>query len=196
MANYPPKKNIINEPNIINDINIVDYNSQNENEQKSKFSEKDKGDILTMNNKKKKRKIIIDDNISEFGPISITQKDEGKIKNNFNDYELNAFDYSEELLKDKRKYYEYYLSLIKRNQLIVFAFFPIKDYNLKIIKICIFCFSFSLFYTTNYFYFSEKEIHKIYEDKGKYDFSYFLPKIIIAFFVAYFLTVIVKFVFL
>ena len=200
MANFPPKKNIINEINInnddINDIKIVDYNSQNENEQKSKFSEKEKGDTLTMNNNKKKRKKIIDDNISEFGSMSITRRDESKIKTTFNDYELNTLEYSDALLKDKRKYYEYYSSLIKRNQLIAFSFFPIKDYNLKIIKICIFCLSFALYYTTNYFYFSEKIIHKIYEDKGKYDFSYFLPKIIAAFFVAYFVTVIIKFVFL
>ena len=83
-----------------------------------------------------------------------------------------------------------------RNQLIAFAFFYKNDYNLKSIKICIFCLSFSFYYTTNYFYFSEKVIHKIYEDKGKYDFSYFLPKIIAAFFVAYFLTVLIKFIFL
>ena len=83
-----------------------------------------------------------------------------------------------------------------RNQLIAFAFFYKNDYNLKSIKICIFCLSFSFYYTTNYFYFSEKVIHKIYEDKGKYDFSYFLPKIVAAFFVAYFLTVIIKFIFL
>ena len=197
MANYPPKKNISKEPSINSDIKIVDYNSQNENSQKSKFSVKDGEDKLTLNNKKKKGKKIIDDNISEFGQIQITKRDkEEKDKNTFNDYELNSFKYSEALSKDKRKYYEYYLSLIKRNQLIAFTFFPIKDYNLKVIKICIFCLSFSLYYTTNYFYFSEKVIHKIYEDKGKYDFSYYLPKIITAFFVAYFLTVIIKFIFL
>ena len=39
-------------------------------------------------------------------------------------------------------------------------------------------------------------IHKIYEDGGKYDFLYFLDKIVIAFVIAYFLTVIIKLIFL
>ena len=37
---------------------------------------------------------------------------------------------------------------------------------------------------------------KYMKDKGKYDFHSFLPKIIIAFFIAYYITVIIKFVFL
>ena len=170
-TNYPPKKN-----------------------KKFISLEKVGRDAFTINNKKKSKKKV-EDIKNEYGTISLTKKDEGEIST-LNDYELNSFEYSEALLKDKRKYYGYYLSLIMRNQLIAFAFFYKNDYNLKSIKICIFCLSFSFYYTTNYFYFSEKVIHKIYEDKGKYDFSYFLPKIIAAFFVAYFLTVLIKFIFL
>ena len=103
MANYPPKKSISKEPSINDEIKIVDYNSQNENSQKSKYIEKDGEDKLTINNNKKKRKKIIDDNISEFGPIQITKKDGEETKNTLNDYELNSFEYSEALLKDKRK---------------------------------------------------------------------------------------------
>ena len=65
-----------------------------------------------------------------------------------------------------------------------------------IIKLCIFCLSFSIYYSVNYFFFDEKMIHKIYEDGGKYDILYFLPKISIAFGVSYFLTVIIKLIFL
>ena len=39
-------------------------------------------------------------------------------------------------------------------------------------------------------------IHKIYEDGGKYDIIYFLPKISIAFTASHFLSVIIKFIFL
>ena len=39
-------------------------------------------------------------------------------------------------------------------------------------------------------------MHKIYEDGGKYDFLYFMPKILISFFVSYYITVIIKIIFL
>ena len=88
-----------------------------------------------------------------------------------NDYELNSFEYSEALLKDKRKYYEYYLSLIKRNQPIIFTFFPIKDYNLVSIKISLFLLSFSVYFTANGLFFSDSTMHKIYEDiENSYNF--------------------------
>ena len=84
----------------------------------------------------------------------------------------------------------------KKKQPIIFAFCPVKDYNLMIIKLCIFCLSFAIYYSVNYFFFDEKMIHKIYEDGGKYDILYFLPKISIAFAISYFLTVIIKLIFL
>ena len=65
-----------------------------------------------------------------------------------------------------------------------------------IIKLCIFCLSFSIYYSINYFFFDENMIHKIYETGGKYDLFYFLPKISIAFAIGYFLTAIIKLIFL
>ena len=40
-----------------------------------------------------------------------------------------------------------------------------------------FFFSFSLLYSVNSFFFQDKNIHKIYEDKGTYDFIYQIPQI-------------------
>ena len=51
------------------------------------------------------------------------------------------------------------------------------DYNSRIIKIILFLFSFSLYYTVNALFFSEKTFHKIYEIKGDFDFIYQLPTI-------------------
>ena len=45
------------------------------------------------------------DNFSDFGPISITRRGEEQTKETFNDYELNSFNYSDALLKDKRKFF-------------------------------------------------------------------------------------------
>ena len=70
------------------------------------------------------------------------------------------------------------------------------DYNTMVIKTCIFSLSFSIYYATNFAFFDDKIMHKIYELGGKYDVLYFLPKISIAFAASYYITVIIKLIFL
>ena len=89
-----------------------------------------------------------------------------KAKNLFTDQELNRLDYNKALLYDKRTYAQYYCSLLKRKQLLMFTFLPVLDYNLQYIKIILFLISFSLYFSVNGFFFSDKTIHSIYEDKG------------------------------
>ena len=97
---------------------------------------------------------------------------------NFNDYELNSLCYEDALKFDKRTFFEYYISLIKVNQLIIFSFCLSNDYNSKIIKICFFQFIFALYYILNALFFTDSTMHKIYENKGEFDFIYQLPQII------------------
>ena len=67
-----------------------------------------------------------------------------------NDYELNSLSYEEALIKDNRTYFQYYISLLKTKNIFIFAFYPYNnDYNSMIIKICLFLFSFALYYTVN-----------------------------------------------
>ena len=111
---------------------------------------------------------------------SLKEKNSKKIKNNiksnnFTDYELNSFNYNKAWIYDKRKYFDYYLSLIKHKHIIIFCFFVNNDYNSKIIKICLFCFSFDLYITVNALFFNDDTIHEIYEDPGIYDFIFHLP---------------------
>ena len=47
-----------------------------------------------------------------------------------------------------------------------------------IIKICLFFFSFGLYYTVNALFFTDSTMNKIYEDNGEYDFIYQIPKIL------------------
>jgi hypothetical protein len=101
-----------------------------------------------------------------------------KNKVNYNDYELNSFPYKMALQYDKRTYFQYYVSQIKRKHLIIFSFFPINDYNSKIIKICIFFFSLSFYIFVNTLFYNDASMHKIYQSKGEYDFIYQIPKII------------------
>ena len=60
----------------------------------------------------------------------------------------------------------------------MFSFAPYNDYNSKIIKIFLFFFSFCLDFTINALFFSDDTMHKIYEDKGKFDFLYQMPQIL------------------
>ena len=79
---------------------------------------------------------------------------------------------------DKRTYCEYYCSLIKRKQLLLFTFYTNDDYNLRCIKIVLFLFSFALDYTVNTLFFNDDTMHEIYEDEGKYNFLYQIPNIL------------------
>ena len=59
---------------------------------------------------------------------------------NYNNSELNSLSYEEALKYDKRSFFQYYISLLKINQLLLFSFYPNEDYNSKIIKMFLFFF--------------------------------------------------------
>ena len=92
-----------------------------------------------------------------------------------NDEELNTLEYQKAVNLDKRNYCQYYWSLLKSKQLILFTFFKSDDYNLKIIKICLLLLSFSLYFTINGFFFIDDTIHKVYIDNGIYKILFQLP---------------------
>ena len=95
-----------------------------------------------------------------------------------NDYEFNNLSYEIAIEKDKRTYFQYYFSLLKRKQLIIFTFCPIDDYNLLTIKIALFLISFSLSFTINGFFFSDETMHKISENTGVSHFLFQITQII------------------
>ena len=203
MIDFPPKKEKSKSINLINNINNINFNKDNNNNiPKYKFNKKDKKISLSFKKKLKKKKgkkMEIKKKVNDIKKTKILTKNivnKEKVKLSFNDFELNTFKYSDAIAFDKRTCFEYYISLLKTKHPIIFAFCPIKDYNLIIIKLCIFCLSFSLYYSVNYFFFDDNMIHKIYEDGGKYDIIYFLPKISIAFAASHFLSIIIKFIFL
>ena len=109
------------------------------------------------------------------------------------DKEINSFNYEKARQFDNRTYIQYYASLIRTKHLLIFSFFTKNDYNSRINKICHFFFSFALFYTINSFFFQDSEIHKIYEDKGSFDFIYQIPQIIYSTIISSIITFITKF---
>ena len=96
----------------------------------------------------------------------------------YKDDEINILSYKLALQFDKRKYCQYYLSLLKTKHVLIFSFFGSNDYNAKIIKIDLFFIGFTLYYTMNGLFFSDATMHKIYESDGSFDFIYQLPKAI------------------
>ena len=80
---------------------------------------------------------------------------------------------------------KYYYSLLKIKNIFLFAFFPNQDYNSRIIKIFLFFFTFFTQLTINALYFTDDTMHKIYIDKGKFDFLYNIPQIIFSSLISY-----------
>ena len=109
-----------------------------------------------------------------------------------NDQELNSLEYEQAKEFDKRTYSQYYISLLKKKQLILFTFCPANDYNLFSVKICLFLTNFSLYLTINCFFFSDETMHKIYIDNGDYNFLYQLPQIIYTSIISTFVNILLK----
>ncbi len=97
---------------------------------------------------------------------------------NLNDSELNELCYKEALKNDHRSFGSFYLSLIKLKHLLIFSFFPINDYNSQVVKIDLFFINFTIYFTVNTLFFSDKTMHKIYIDNGDYNIIYQLPQIL------------------
>ena len=179
LNNFPPKK--ARKSAIYNFMNNLNKIGENTKKRKSSSFLGVLG-LINKNSKDNKSNIkrIINKDMSE------KQNDKEKQKKNnlsasienYNDYELNSLDYHEALMIDKRNYFQYYLSLLRRKHILIFTFYTSNDYNSKEIKICLFLFSFVLYFTVNTLFFNDSTMHKIYEDNGNYNIIYQLPQII------------------
>ena len=174
----------------INEI-LDKKNLEKENESnfknKSKIEKQLKEDMSSnskiTNNKsfnfKNSFEINLDLNISQNNSSNIKKLDRLKKKNiKYMDYELNNISYNQALKVDDRTFLQYYLSLLKEKHIIFFTFIPKKDYNSFIIKLCLFIFIIPLNIVVNALFFNDTMMHKIYEDKGNYNFIYIIPRII------------------
>ena len=130
-----------------------------------------------MYNKKNRLKIdnISDKYSNEIMNDNIRCKKVKKISLNYN--EINHLTFDEALNKDNRTFFQYYLSLIKSNHLILFIFNS-EDYNSKTIKITIFIFNIASSLFINSLFFDDSTIHKFYINNGSFKLIYQLPQII------------------
>ena len=149
------------------------------NENNNEINNENNMDIYAKNNIIKEKSSFHNEQgniIQKYSDNSlVTNKEKEK---DLNDQEINSLEYEKALELDKRTYFQYYFSLIKKKQLIIFTFFPSNDYNLLSLKISLFIVSFSLYLTINTFFFNDDTMHKIYEDKGVYNIIYQIPQIL------------------
>ena len=149
------KKNeyIINKDNEYKNgkIKILKYNNSEKKFLKKKINNKIENLVYKVNN-------------------SINQ-----INNDFTNEELNLMNYEDAIKYDKRTYLDYYWSLLKKKQLILFALVNKDDYNLMSLKIILLFLSFSLYLTINCFFFSDSTMHVIYKDNGYYNIFNQIP---------------------
>ena len=81
-----------------------------------------------------------------------------------------------------------YVSFIKKKQLIYSNFFLEDEYNLIIIKICLFLFALCSDYAINALFYNDSTMHKLYEDKGEFNISYRLRNSLFSFGFSYLLS--------
>jgi hypothetical protein len=112
---------------------------------------------------------------------------------NYTEFELNNSSYKIALLYDKRLFWKYFFSLVKFEHLLFFAIVPSKDYNSRAIKICIFLFTFALFFADNAIFMNEDAIHNIYENHGTFDFIYQIPQIIYSNIISFIIDKLIRF---
>ena len=160
-------------------------------------SSQNKLKINLKNNENSKSFQNISNEYKKYNDNTIKYKKKTKILRrdviNFNDYELNSMIYNNALKYDKRKYIQYYFSLLRTKHLLIFAFIPSNDYNSTSIKICLFLFSFALYYTINCLFITDSTIHKIYEEEGQYIFYYLIPKILYSTIISSIINTIIRF---
>ena len=97
-------------------------------------------------------------------------KDNNTINNDDDDEEkLNSLNYREAINKDKRKFCQYYWSLLKKNLLllILFTLYQKNNCNIRIIKISFIILSLTLYISINAFFIIDSTIHKIYKNFGE-----------------------------
>jgi hypothetical protein len=111
----------------------------------------------------------------------------------YNNKELNALSYEDALKNDKRTYIQYYISLLKTNHLLIFSFYPFKDYNSQIIKIFLFFFCFASDLVINALFFTDATMNKIYYDEGSFDIIYNIPQIIYSLLISIVINALIKF---
>ena len=127
---------------------------------------------------------------TETKPKIYNEEDENK---EYNDEELNDMDYEHAIKYDKRSYLKYYFSRLKYCHLLIFTFYTKDDNNDFILKVSLLLNGISLLLTINSLFFNDESITHVHREKGKFDFIYELPKIILSTLISVIINFLMKF---
>ena len=169
-----PKINIFSNPlkkSSRKNINFQNNNDMELNKNKHRNSQNNKSKKVSINTPKE-----INNKRKKSSDLLINEK-ENKL-DKLDNFELNNLEYNLALKYDKRSFSEIYLSIIKREHLIIFTFFLRNDHNLVYIKVSRLIFLICKDMVLNVFFFSDETMHKMYLDYGKYNFVQQIPQII------------------
>ena len=179
--NAPPKKQELIEKETTN--NNFEYISK-------------KNILETSSEKKKDEDIDVSfyaEKVDQFrGKFSPKEKSEMKDVLKYNDNELNSMSYNEALKKDQRSFFEFYFSLLKTKHLLI-TIINSRDYNSRIVKIFLFFFNFASGYAINGLFFDDDSMHKIYQQKGEFNFIQQIPQILYSNIIGYFFDIILSY---
>ena len=173
-------------------IKVLNVSNKNNKNNKSNKNNKNSKDINIY--KKEKRSFSV--KVKNKDIISNKKNDKSKNNNKnvfkYDEQELNDLEYKTAIKMDKRTYFQYYWCLLKKKHIILFTFFPAKDYNLFSLKFSLFLFSFSLYFAINGFFFNDNTMHKIYIENGDFNFIYQLPVTIYSTLISAFINMLLK----
>ena len=198
------KKLNINRINKVNNMNKNKLNLNKNSRNKkinNKINENESMDVQSIksNDSLKKR---VKDNVETENIINTrTKLEKGKKfdeisekdSKNLDNYELYNLGYLEAVRLDKRNFSSIYISLLKREQLIMLTFVSCDDYNLFYVKINKFLFLLTTSLVMNSLLFADKTIHILFLEEGKYNFEQALPQIIYSLLIAHVIEILLCF---
>ena len=205
---FPPKRKVNNSKISENSNFKKSFESLNSRQSKTIDEIKTEKNLKNLIPQKKRKKVInifnVDNSVNKSSNNqsvnnngnNLIQNTQDFLKNNkitdITDEEKNNLEYEIALVVDKRTYFQYYYSLIKKKQLLLFAFCPNKDYNLTLIKMSLLILSFSLYFTINGFFFTDSTMNKINEERGKYNFLFQIPQMLYSTLISAIINIILK----
>ena len=186
------KNKEIGDSTISNSNSLINLKRTNINRQKSKKALFSVGDsvIGEKGKKKRKKKIIIDKKVDQ----SLNQKENDNKKKNIKyiDEELNRMDFEDAIEYDKRNYWQYYWSLLKKKHMVILTFVSNDDYNVLTLKFSLFILSISLYFSINTLFYKDSTMHQIFTESGRYNLIYQIPQVIYSTLISFLMTFILK----
>ena len=136
---------------------------------------------------------------NEKSSIKIQKKKDNYKKNEkyFQEYLTTAIedmDYDDAIVRDKRKFGEYFFESLKDKQVIANTFCAVDQLKTRSIKIIVFILNIILYFAINGIFFSEDYISEVYHLEEKEEFFSFFPRSINRFFYTTVVSLIVAFI--